>query len=53
MVDLEYNIVGWKERNDMVFGNRGKDPMEVVDENKVLSWRWGVCKMKHDSLSLL
>lgn len=34
-----------KSRSDRIFSNRIKDPIEVVDDVQVWSWRWSLSKM--------
>jgi uncharacterized protein YktB (UPF0637 family) len=36
----------WKARNDKIFNNIIKNSKELVDEIKVLSWKWSVHHMK-------
>jgi hypothetical protein len=32
----------WKARNDVIFNGMSKEPLEVVEEIKVLSWKWSM-----------
>jgi hypothetical protein len=32
----------WRARNNVIFNNVNKVPLEIVEEIKVLSWRWSV-----------
>jgi len=36
----------WQARNGKFFENGDKDPLEVVDEIKFLSWKWWLSKSK-------
>jgi hypothetical protein len=36
----------WKARNDEIFNRVTKEPLEVVEEIKVLSWRWSMDCLK-------
>jgi len=35
----------WKVRNDKIFNNGGKDANSIVEEVKVLSWRWSLTRL--------
>jgi len=35
----------WRARNDRIFNNLTHDVEEVVEEVKVLSWRWGLSRL--------
>ncbi|CAJ2652350.1 unnamed protein product [Trifolium pratense] len=39
----------WKARNSLIVNNLNEDPLEVVEEMKVMSWRWRV----HRGINLL
>jgi hypothetical protein len=32
----------WRARNDAIFNGIKKDPIEIVEDIKVLSWKWSV-----------
>ncbi|GAU11896.1 hypothetical protein TSUD_195190 [Trifolium subterraneum] len=34
----------WKSRNDIIFSNGAIDAEKVIDEIKLLSWRWGLSR---------
>jgi hypothetical protein len=36
----------WKARNNTIFVNGSFNPKEVVDEIKVLSWKWSLVKLE-------
>jgi mannosylglycoprotein endo-beta-mannosidase len=36
----------WRARNNAIFNNIIKEPLEIVEEVKVLSWRWSVDCLK-------
>jgi hypothetical protein len=36
----------WRARNDVIFNGILKDPLELVEEIKVLSWKWSVDCLK-------
>ncbi|GAU23756.1 hypothetical protein TSUD_128610 [Trifolium subterraneum] len=36
----------WRSRNDILFANGVLDPSSVIDEIKLLSWRWGLIRQK-------
>ncbi|CAJ2636054.1 unnamed protein product [Trifolium pratense] len=36
----------WKARNNKVFNGIVMDPLEIVDEVKVISWKWSVDRLK-------
>jgi len=36
----------WKARNDRIFNNLIKEPSEIAEEIKVLSWRWFLSRVK-------
>jgi mannosylglycoprotein endo-beta-mannosidase len=36
----------WKGRNDVIFNNSVKTASDCVEENKVLTWKWSVHKLK-------
>jgi hypothetical protein len=36
----------WRTRNDVIFNGITKEPMEVVEEIKVLSWKWSLDCLK-------
>jgi hypothetical protein len=36
----------WLARNNHIFNNVVKEPMEVVEDIKVLSWRWSADRLK-------
>lgn len=36
----------WKMRNDKIFNDKEKEVMELVEEIKVLSWRWCLTRLK-------
>lgn len=36
----------WKARNAKIFENHSKDVEEMVEEIKVLSWRWMLMRLK-------
>jgi hypothetical protein len=36
----------WRDRNEVIFANGISDPKEVVNEIKVMSWRWGLGRIK-------
>jgi hypothetical protein len=38
--------VVWKARNDRIFNNLTKDPVEIVEEIRVLSWQWVLTRLK-------
>ncbi|PNY12961.1 pantothenate synthetase [Trifolium pratense] len=38
--------VMWKSRNNHIFHNVLKNPIEIVDEIKMLTWKWSVEKLK-------
>jgi hypothetical protein len=40
----------WKARNDCIFNNVRKELSEVVEEIKVLSWRWSAARLKIPSV---
>lgn len=35
----------WKARNDRIFNGVSLEVDDIVDEVKVLSWRWILCRM--------
>jgi hypothetical protein len=39
----------WNVRNDRIFSNRAKDVDEIVEEVKVLSWKWSLSRLRNDS----
>jgi hypothetical protein len=36
----------WRSRNNIIFSNGVAGPDEVVEEIKLLSWRWGLSRHK-------
>jgi hypothetical protein len=36
----------WRARNDVIFNGISKEPLELVEEIKVLSWKWSVDCLK-------
>jgi hypothetical protein len=36
----------WRARNDVIFNGITKEPLEVVEEIKVLSWKWSMDRLK-------
>jgi hypothetical protein len=36
----------WNARNNKNFKNLVKEPMEIVEDIKVLSWRWSVDRLR-------
>lgn len=36
----------WKARNDKIFDDKVKEVLEIVEEVKVLSWRWCLSRLK-------
>jgi hypothetical protein len=36
----------WNARNNRIFNNVRKEPLEVVEDIKVLSWRWSADRLK-------
>ncbi|GAU25119.1 hypothetical protein TSUD_274080 [Trifolium subterraneum] len=36
----------WRSRNEILFANGVLDPSSVIDEIKLLSWRWGLSRQK-------
>jgi hypothetical protein len=36
----------WRARNDIIFNNLTRDVEEVVEEIKVMSWRWGLSRLE-------
>ncbi|CAJ2679231.1 unnamed protein product [Trifolium pratense] len=36
----------WKARNARIFNNVVKDPKDLVEEVKVMAWRWSVHRLK-------
>ncbi|MCI12011.1 pantothenate synthetase [Trifolium medium] len=36
----------WRSRNDIMFANGVRDVNKVVEDIKLLSWRWGLCRQK-------
>ena len=36
----------WKARNDKIFNDKVYEVMNIVDEIKVLSWRWSLARLK-------
>jgi hypothetical protein len=36
----------WKARNNHIFNDVRKEPLELADEVKLLSWRWSVKRLK-------
>ncbi|WJX96105.1 hypothetical protein P8452_77351 [Trifolium repens] len=36
----------WKARNDLIFNNVRKELLEVVEEIKIISWRWSAVRLK-------
>lgn len=36
----------WKARNDKIFNDKVKEVLEIVEEVKVLSWRWCLSSLK-------
>ncbi|AES93778.1 hypothetical protein MTR_5g007390 [Medicago truncatula] len=36
----------WKTRNNIIFNNAGIEVQEVVEEIKMLSWKWNLSRLK-------
>jgi hypothetical protein len=36
----------WKARNSVIFANGVLDPSALVDEGKVISWKWSLARLK-------
>jgi hypothetical protein len=36
----------WKARNNHIFNNVITDPLELVEQAKILSWRWSADRLK-------
>jgi len=43
---MEWHAAIWKARNDRIFNNITKGVEDLVEEIKVLSWRWMLGRMK-------
>jgi hypothetical protein len=36
----------WKARNNAIFANKVVDPLDLVEEIKVVSWKWSLARLK-------
>lgn len=43
---LIWHAVVWKTRNNWIFNNKIIDVLEMLEEVKLLSWKWGMERLK-------